>query len=108
MLIVVAYSWLQSRRAEVRTVRAVVARKRFIHPNDYYMTFGMPGGEREFVVREGVYFSADEGQWGSLTFQGETFRGFIPDPQVVDHAPAGPPKRPPRPLNPDYEKPNTP
>ena len=104
MLIIVGYSWLRSSSTKVVRVRAVVARKRFMLPNTYCVTFGIPGGERELVVPEEVYFSADEGQWGYLVFQGEIFRQFIPEPKAADQGLAGPPKPPPYPLNPDHDE----
>ena len=103
MFMLVGYSWLQSKRAPVIQVRASVARKRFIAtPLTRFITFGIPFGEQELVVPESVYSSSDEGQWGILTYQGEHFKQFIPEPKEEGQAP-GPPK-PPQPLNPDYHE----
>ena len=105
MLIVVGYSWWQSKRTPAVQVRAVVARKRFMStPLTRYVTFRIAGdGDLELIVPESVFFSADEGQWGSLVYQGEIFRSFIPEPKVVDQPPP-PPSRPLQPLNPDYDE----
>lgn len=102
MFVVVGYSWLKSRNAPVVSVRAIVLRKRFSSPSVHFITFGMPGYEKELVVREAVYFAHEEGQRGNLTYQGEIFREFIPDPAEVSQQPTGSPKPAPQPLDPNY------
>jgi len=79
MLAIMGYSWLQSRRATIRRVRATVARKRRMS-DACCVTFRIGGaGEKELVVPEEFYLSENEGQWGILTFQGEIFKGFDPE-----------------------------
>jgi hypothetical protein len=79
MLAIMGYSWLQSRRAPIRRVRATVARKRRMS-DACCVTFRIGGaGEKELVVPEEFYLSENEGQWGILTFQGEIFKGFEPE-----------------------------
>ena len=104
MLVVVGYSWWQSKQAPIVRARAVVGRKRFMStPLTRYITFRIAGdGERELIVPESVYFSVEENQWGSLTCQGEHFKEFIPEPKE-DVQPPPPPSRPLQPLNPDYD-----
>jgi hypothetical protein len=101
MFVVVGYSWIKSRTAPVVSVRALVLRKRVSSPTVQFVTFGMPGGERELVVPEAAYAVHEEGQWGRLTYQGEIFREFIPEPAVIQQ-PTGPPRSAPKPLDPDY------
>lgn len=102
MFAVVAYSWYKSRSAPVVSTRALVCRKRLIHPDNYMITFGMPGQEHELNVGLDVYMANDEGQWGNLVFQGERFREFVPEPKEEPYKPQTP--RKPQPLNPDYRE----
>jgi hypothetical protein len=102
MFAVVAYSWFKSRTAEVVSARALVLRKRLISPDNYLVTFGMPGIEKELTVGMDVYLANDEGQWGNLTYQGEILREWVPEPKDEPYQPA---PRKSQPLNPDYHEP---
>ena len=78
MLAFIAYWLVKNRLAPIQSISAVVVRKRVIGA-DCYITFALSGHEREFVVSLETYQSLDEHQSGTLVFQGEIFREFVPD-----------------------------
>ena len=78
MLAFIGYWLVKNKLAPVQSVSAMVARKRAIG-TDCYVTFALERQEREFVVSLETYRALEEHQSGTLIFQGEIFRDFIPE-----------------------------
>jgi hypothetical protein len=64
---------------------------------DCFITFGVEGGEVELLVPKGAFMDVRDGVWGTLIYQGEIFKHFMPDPTVQEPTKRIPPK-PPSPL----------
>ena len=65
---------------------------------DYFITFGVEGNEVELIVPEGVFADVQDGVWGTLIYQGEIFKHFMPDQQVQQDTTKHIPPKPPTPL----------
>jgi hypothetical protein len=58
----------------------------FCPPYEYFIVFGVPGGQLEFCVPEYVYADVSEGDTGFLVHKGTLFRRFVKDVRVSETA----------------------
>lgn len=45
-----------------------------------FITFGVEGGEIELLVPSSIFMSLEDARTGTLVYQGEIFKHFMPDP----------------------------
>ena len=90
-MIINALGWGPGRRRRIWTkAQARVADEITIASAvDYYVTFMVEGNEVELIVPERVYINVEDGAEGTLIYQGEIFKHFMPQ-QAQNPPPPGP------------------